>query len=131
MYELVKLITDTLNETGRLLTEYGYPDLGSFVLEALKEGEKAGAAHGKGPDVDVILERIVKAFPGFQDMAIVDGQRKYFRTTMNKLHDVLLANEAVVNNPVFIQHNHWILKVVVGRRTPRFRQLGWNIMQHC
>ena len=42
LHELVKLITDVLNETGRLLVEYGYPNLGSFVLAALEEGKKAG-----------------------------------------------------------------------------------------
>ncbi|KAG5221309.1 ATP-NAD kinase domain-containing protein [Salix suchowensis] len=38
MYDLVQLITNTLNETGRVLVDTGYPDLGSFVIEALKEG---------------------------------------------------------------------------------------------
>ncbi len=53
LYELVKLITDVLNETGRLLVEYGYPNLGSFVLAALEEGKKAGDAQ-----FEVVLERV-------------------------------------------------------------------------
>lgn len=53
LYELVKLITDVLNETGRLLVDYGYPNLGSFVLAALEEGKKAGDAQ-----LEVVLERV-------------------------------------------------------------------------
>jgi len=42
IYDLVKLITDVLNETGSLLVERGYPDLGTFVVECLKESQKDG-----------------------------------------------------------------------------------------
>jgi hypothetical protein len=58
MHELVKLITGTLNETGLILVRAGYPDLGSFVLEALQEGEKAKSKDKVGADVDIILERV-------------------------------------------------------------------------
>lgn len=58
MHELVKLITGTLNETGLILVKAGYPDLGSFVLEALQEGEKVKSRAKVGADVDVILERV-------------------------------------------------------------------------
>ncbi|KAL5507250.1 hypothetical protein ACEPAH_6706 [Sanghuangporus vaninii] len=75
MHELVQLLTRTLNETGEVLVKTGYPSLGAFVLEALKNGEKA--AKGGPPVVDTILEQIVKAIPGFQDMAIVHGQPVY------------------------------------------------------
>lgn len=50
---LVKLITDVLNETGTLLVQRGYPDLGTFVVECLKEGEKAG-----DNAADVVLESV-------------------------------------------------------------------------
>jgi hypothetical protein len=40
-YDLVKLVTRVLNETGGILVNMGYPDLGMFVSEALKEGSKA------------------------------------------------------------------------------------------
>lgn len=53
LYELVKLITDVLNETGWLLVEYGYPNLGTFVLAALEEGKKAGDG-----ELEVVLERV-------------------------------------------------------------------------
>jgi hypothetical protein len=53
LYELVKLITDVLNETGRLVAEYGYSNLGSFVLATLEEGKKAGDA-----ELEVVLERV-------------------------------------------------------------------------
>jgi len=58
MHELVKLITSTLNETGSILVRAGYADLGSFVLEALQEGEKAKSVDTVGADVDVVLERV-------------------------------------------------------------------------
>lgn len=58
IWELVKLVTRTLNETGAVLTDAGYPDLGSFVLEALKEGEKEKSEDLQNPECDVILERV-------------------------------------------------------------------------
>ncbi|KDQ57715.1 hypothetical protein JAAARDRAFT_35401 [Jaapia argillacea MUCL 33604] len=77
-YELVKLVTKTLNETGNVLVDGGYKDLGCFVLEALKEGEKVKIQKGTpDADVEVVLERLVRAFPGFRDMGEVDGQPIY------------------------------------------------------
>lgn len=76
MHQLVQLIARTLNETGDVLVQTGYPDLGTFVLEALRTGEKVGAAKGQGPDIDTILEQIVRAIPGFRDMSLVNGQRE-------------------------------------------------------
>ncbi|THH07764.1 hypothetical protein EW145_g3165 [Phellinidium pouzarii] len=75
MHQLVLLITRTLNETGNILVKAGYPDLGTFVLEVLNTGKKA--AKGGPPDVDTVLEHIVKTIPGFRDMAIVNGQPVY------------------------------------------------------
>lgn len=74
MYELVQLITTTMNETGSVLAEMGYASLGMFVLEALKNGQKA--AKGGDPDLDVVLEQIVKAIPAFRDMSTIDGKRE-------------------------------------------------------
>lgn len=61
-------------KTGDVLVKGGYPDLGAFVLEALKKGEKV--AQGGPPDVGTVLEQLVKAIPGFQDMTIINGQRQ-------------------------------------------------------
>ncbi|KAK7035236.1 hypothetical protein VNI00_012003 [Paramarasmius palmivorus] len=81
LYDLVKLITGVLNQTGKILIDGGYPDLGSFVLEALKEA--------KG-DVEVILERdvqLVKAFPALQDMSTVNNQPIYcFKKALFLVH---------------------------------------------
>lgn len=58
-WELVQLLKTLLVETGEVLVNGGYPNLGSFVAEALKEG--ARVAHEKGdPAVaaDVVLERV-------------------------------------------------------------------------
>lgn len=57
MYELVTLITKTLNETGDILVNSGYRDMGSFMVEALKEGERQKSADLPGADVEVVLER--------------------------------------------------------------------------
>lgn len=88
MYQLVQLIVRTLNETGDVLVKMGYPDLGTFVLEALKRG--SNAAKDGPPDVDVVLEQVVKAIPGFQDMYIINGTRKSERFRLlsytNTLH---------------------------------------------
>ncbi|KAF8482981.1 hypothetical protein DFH94DRAFT_627090 [Russula ochroleuca] len=77
-WELVQLLKTLLDETGKVLVNGGYPNLGSFVAEALKEG--ARVAHDKGdPAVaaDVVLEQLVRAVPGFQDMSIVNNQPIY------------------------------------------------------
>ena len=74
MYELVQLITKTMNETGEVLVEMGCSNLGMFVLKVLDEGRKE--AKGGDPDADFVLEKIVKAIPGFQDMSTVDEKRK-------------------------------------------------------
>jgi hypothetical protein len=55
MHELVKLITMTMNETGSVLVKSGYPDLGSFVLEALQEGESESTINTA---LDSVLERV-------------------------------------------------------------------------
>lgn len=84
MHRLVQLIANTLKETGEILQKSGYPDLGTFVLEALRTGEKVHASKGEGVDVDAVLEQIVKAIPGFRDMSVVNGQRMYFPIATSK-----------------------------------------------
>lgn len=76
-WELVQLLRKLLNGTGAFLVNNRYRDLGSFVAEALKEGERVGKANGDEAAVDVIVERLVRGIPGFQDMGIVDGQPIY------------------------------------------------------
>lgn len=49
IFELVQVITKILNETGRALQSGGYPDLGTFLLEALKKA--------KG-DPDIVLQQV-------------------------------------------------------------------------
>lgn len=58
LYELVKLVRKTLNETGDVLVNSGYRDLGGFVLEALKEGEKATTPSAPNTGVEVFLDRV-------------------------------------------------------------------------
>lgn len=58
MHELVTLITRTLNETGEVLVNSGYKDMGSFMVEALKEGEKKKSADTPGADIEVVLELV-------------------------------------------------------------------------
>ena len=83
IFELVRIITKILNETGQALQSGGYPDLGTFLLEALKKA--------KG-NPDIVLQQVrairlgsnatrssnsvqlVRGIPAFRDMAIVDGQ---------------------------------------------------------
>ncbi|KAH9998497.1 hypothetical protein BJV74DRAFT_877173 [Russula compacta] len=77
-WELVQLLKTLLDETGKVLANGGYPNLGSFVAEALKEG--ARVAHVKRDltaAADVVLERLVSAIPGFRDMGIVNNQPIY------------------------------------------------------
>ena len=43
VYDLVKLISATLNETGEILERSGMPDLGSFVLRSLTSKRSGGS----------------------------------------------------------------------------------------
>lgn len=89
--ELVGLIKDALKGTGQVLIQGGYDDLGAFIAEALEESRKAGASQGTGPLPDVILERLVKAIPAFQDMAVVNGQPVYlFKKALFLVHAIAL-----------------------------------------
>ncbi|KAJ3538144.1 hypothetical protein NM688_g6561 [Phlebia brevispora] len=95
VWEVVQMVTKVMNETGDVLVKGGYPDLGSFVLEALKEGEKARKDkdnEGKvDAECDVILERLVRAIPAFQDMALVDREPVYcFKKALLTLHAIAL-----------------------------------------
>ena len=62
IWELVRLVAGALRETGDVLVKGGYPNLGAFVLEALKEGEKVRQNGSQDSDVDplceVVLERV-------------------------------------------------------------------------
>ena len=61
VWEVVEMVTRVLRETGDFLVNSGYQDLGAFVLEALKEGEKARRRNDdsqENPECDVILERV-------------------------------------------------------------------------
>ncbi|KAJ3574660.1 hypothetical protein NP233_g1626 [Leucocoprinus birnbaumii] len=89
LYNLVKQITEVLNQTGTILVSGGYPNLGSFVLEALKEGSRS--AEQGSTVLETVLERLVKAFPAFQDMAIVDGQAVYcFKKALFLIHAITI-----------------------------------------
>ncbi|KAI0644600.1 hypothetical protein C8Q79DRAFT_972727 [Trametes meyenii] len=89
VWEVVQLIAKTLKETGDALVAGGYPDLGNFVLEALKEGEKAKKAGGD--EAEVTVERLIRGIPAFQDMALVYGEPVYcFKKALLTLHAVAL-----------------------------------------
>jgi hypothetical protein len=80
LYELVKLVTSAMNSTGEVLVQGGYPDLGAFVLEGLQEGARSGDKDEDGA-LGVLVERLVRAFPALQDMALVEGQRERCTTS--------------------------------------------------
>src|SRR5262249_24328165 len=58
----------TMNETGTALMKCGYPDLGSFVVEALRDGEKALLKDGPGADTELVLERVSMLFICFYSL---------------------------------------------------------------
>ncbi|KAH9829078.1 uncharacterized protein C8Q71DRAFT_863523 [Rhodofomes roseus] len=86
VWELVRLVTRVMNETGEVLVEGGYPDLGAFVLEALREGKKA---KDEETSCDVVLERLVRGIPAFRDIAIVEGNPIYcFKKALLTIHSI-------------------------------------------
>jgi len=58
IHDLVKLIAGTLNETGQVLVDMGYPNLGSFVVEALRDADKIGSKDNTSAHADFVLERV-------------------------------------------------------------------------
>ncbi|KAJ3864091.1 hypothetical protein EV359DRAFT_81765 [Lentinula novae-zelandiae] len=88
LYELVKLISQVLVETGQLLEEAGYPCLGAFVVEALKEGARVTK---QTSDVQVVLDRLIRFIPAFQDCNIVNGQSVYlFKKALFLVHAITI-----------------------------------------
>ncbi|TCD64729.1 hypothetical protein EIP91_003685 [Steccherinum ochraceum] len=103
VWEVVQLVTNVLKETGDVLVKGGYPNLGAFVLEAFKEGEKVrtqGSDELISPECDVILERLVRAIPAFQDMVVVDGQPVYcFKKALLTIYAVARKYQDVTPSP--------------------------------
>ncbi|KIJ67591.1 hypothetical protein HYDPIDRAFT_108450 [Hydnomerulius pinastri MD-312] len=91
IYEVVNLISKTLNETGELLLKHSEGmDLGTFVLQSL---QRARAKSNKGPNAitDAVLHDLVGAFPAFRDMAVVGGIPVYcFKKALFLIHAVTL-----------------------------------------
>jgi hypothetical protein len=77
LYELVGLVTKVLNETGEFLVKGGYPDLGAYVLEALKEGERVGQE--RGVDVETVLNQVSPKFELGESCTNVGTARRSFR----------------------------------------------------
>ncbi|KAF9222615.1 hypothetical protein BS17DRAFT_783141 [Gyrodon lividus] len=87
IYELVKLISTTLKQTGEVLEQSGVPDLGTFVLRSLNSKRPGGG----NASVDDILSDLVTAFPAFQDMAVVNEIPVYcFKKALFLIHAVTL-----------------------------------------
>jgi len=57
IFDLVKLIVTTLRETGEVLESIGEPDLGSFVIKSLEEGDAKRSADPNA-SVDVVLSKV-------------------------------------------------------------------------
>jgi hypothetical protein len=62
IYQYVQLVTHVLNETGRILLDSGYPNLGFLVVEALKEGERTGSDGKAYAAVDTVIERVLTSY---------------------------------------------------------------------
>ncbi|KAG8995423.1 hypothetical protein FRB93_001151 [Tulasnella sp. JGI-2019a] len=100
LLELAELITNTMKDTGNILVNNGYPDLGTFVMEALEEAKRAGAKNGVGPAAEIVVEKLVRAFPAFQDMAEVDGQPVYvFKKALFLVHAIVLRFQGASIDP--------------------------------
>ncbi|KAI9033257.1 hypothetical protein DFJ74DRAFT_168275 [Hyaloraphidium curvatum] len=68
---LVDLLHFLIHDLGSGLAASGFPDLASFVLDAVKPSP------GARPKAARLVEALVTAFPGFQDMASWKGQPVY------------------------------------------------------
>ncbi|KAJ3886810.1 hypothetical protein GG344DRAFT_56815 [Lentinula edodes] len=97
LYELVMLISHVLVETGQLLEEAGYPSLGAFVVEALKEGARVAK---QTSDVQVVLDRLIRFIPAFQDCHIVNGHSVYlFKKALFLVHAITIRFGSLSSPP--------------------------------
>ncbi len=85
VWEVVQLVTKVMRETGNVLMTSGYPDMGTFVLEALKEGEKARKDNSNEkmhPECDVILERVCHSPPIVLDVVLTESTARQSHTSV-------------------------------------------------
>ena len=71
--ELVGMVVGVMNQTGRILEEGGWETLGHFVAKVLDE---AKALKNEKEKAEYVVEKLVRTFPAFQDMQVVDGERQ-------------------------------------------------------
>ncbi|TFK25496.1 hypothetical protein FA15DRAFT_617507 [Coprinopsis marcescibilis] len=102
LYTFVQLVTRALNETGAALLASGYPNLGLFVVEALKEGQRQ-TTQSDSPNsfVDFTLDKIVRAIPGFRDMYTVDGEPAYIFSKALFLLNAIFTRFGSISPPPF------------------------------
>ncbi|PWN54323.1 hypothetical protein IE53DRAFT_383097 [Violaceomyces palustris] len=87
--EVVELIVKVCKETGERLIKAGYPSLGVLVLEAISGAEKITKEKGDVAGAEYFVEQIVKAIPGFADMALVEGSQPVY--VFKKVYFLLFA----------------------------------------
>lgn len=88
LYELVTEVTNVLNETGAILVTRGYPNLGEFVLHALKMGQ---TSEGGPVDPEVVLDEVIRAFPAFRDVGVYNGKEVFvFKKVLFMLHALVM-----------------------------------------
>jgi len=93
--ELVELITKVLNETGDTLVQQRYPDLGTFVAEALNEAKREGAKSGGQPSAEVVLERVSN------DIAI--KSTSYPDLHFNRLYEPSLRSKICIPSMIHVR----------------------------
>ncbi|KAI6121358.1 hypothetical protein F5141DRAFT_1186612 [Pisolithus sp. B1] len=75
----------------RLLEDLGDPNLGTFVVRSLRKVDAANNSADPNAGVDVILSKLVGAFPAFRDMAIIDEQPVYcFKKALFLIHAIVI-----------------------------------------
>ncbi|KAJ3539263.1 hypothetical protein NMY22_g4810 [Coprinellus aureogranulatus] len=100
LYEYVKRVSETLNQTGQVLLDSGYPNLGFLVLEALRGGvERSGLS--TTARTEAVVDKLVRALPIFQDMAVVDGEPVYIFSKAIFLLDVISTRFGSITPPPF------------------------------
>ena len=96
IWELVRLVAGALRETGDVLVKGGYPNLGAFVLEALKEGEKARQSASQDSDVDplceVVLERVCYFFQSVSVLVLTTSNSSFVPSQPSEISLSLTAN---------------------------------------
>ncbi|KAJ1972249.1 hypothetical protein H4R34_005467 [Dimargaris verticillata] len=107
---LAQAITSTLVETGNVLEQQGYRSLGHFILDSTKR--PIDASPDWQPSAVDLVQRLVKAFPAFQDYGQYENTTVYLIKKAQLLAADLNDRFKNTSSPVYDHFNFFDLETL-------------------